>query len=122
MAAVLRRRASLAVVAALGFILLWTRIPSAQADTLTAAVSAAPTGQAIAPGCGGISFEYRALHQYPGRDPRAIDPVLLRLVAGLAPGQPPVIRIGGDSTHGSWGPEGGIIPPGGAYHPTRQGG
>src|SRR6201997_3704357 len=121
MAAVLRRRASLAVVAALGFILLWTRIPSARADTLTAAVSASPSGQPMAPGFVGVSFEYRALHQYTGRNPLAIDPVLLRLVAGLAPGQSPVIRVGGDSTDGSWWPERGIIPQGGIYYPITQG-
>jgi hypothetical protein len=69
----------------------------------------------------GVSFEYRALNQYTGRSPLAIDPVLLRLVAGLAPGQSPVIRVGGNSTDGSWWPERGVVPPGGIYYPITRG-
>ena len=116
-----RRRVCLALVAALGFLLIATRTPPARADTLAATVSGAPTGQAMPPGFVGFSFEYRALHQYTGRDPLAIDPVMLKLVAGLAPGQSPIVRIGGDSTDGTWWPQRGVIPPGGIYYPLTEG-
>ena len=69
----------------------------------------------------GVSFEYRAMHQYTGRDPLAIDPALLGLVQGLAPGQSPVIRVGGDSTDGSWWPIRGMVPQGGIYYRITQG-
>src|ERR1700744_6137112 len=75
----------------------------------------------MAPGFLGASFEYRALHQYTGRDPRAVDPVLLALLGGLAPGQSPVIRIGGDSTDGTWWPIRGQIAQGGIYYALTQG-
>ena len=110
MARVLRRRVCIALVAALGFVLPGAVV--ARADVLSASVSATPTGQTMAPGFVGVSFEYRALHQYTGRNPLAIDPVLLGLLGGLAPGQPPVIRIGGDSTDGNWWPIRGLIAAG----------
>ena len=119
MARVLRRRACIALVVALGFALPGAVV--AHADVLSATVATTPTGQAMPPGFVGVSFEYRALHIYTGRDPRAVDPVLLTLIAGLAPGQSPVIRIGGDSTDGSWWPIRGMIPQGGIYYPITKG-
>jgi hypothetical protein len=119
MARVLRRHVCIAIVAALGFVL--PGAVAARADVLSAGVSATPTGQPMAPGFLGMSFEYRALHQYTGRDPRAVDPALLGLLAGLAPGQSPVIRIGGDSTDGSWWPIRGQIAQGGVYYPITKG-
>jgi hypothetical protein len=119
MAVVLRRRARIALVAALGS-LLWAPL-GARADTISAVVAPTPVGQPMGPGFVGVSFEYRALHLYTGRDPDAIDPVLLALVSQLAPGQSPVIRIGGDSTDGSWWPIRGMIAPGGIYYPITQG-
>jgi hypothetical protein len=61
-------------------------------------------GRPVAPGFVGLSLEYRALLGYLGTDPRAIDPVFVRLLRNLAPGQPPVLRIGGDSTDWTWWP------------------
>jgi hypothetical protein len=119
MAPVLRRHACIALVAALGFVL--PGAVAARADVLSASVSATPTGQAMSPGFLGVSFEYRALHQYTGRDPRAVDPALLGLLGGLAPGQSPVIRVGGDSTDGSWWPLRGQIAQGGVYYPITKG-
>jgi hypothetical protein len=117
--AVLRRRACIVIVAALGFAL--PGAVAAHADVLSASVSATPTGQEMAPGFVGASFEYRALHQYTGRDPRAVDPVLLSLLSGLTGGQPPVIRIGGDSTDGTWWPMRGQVAQGGIYYPLTKG-
>lgn len=114
------------IVVALGFAALGPvsadSAPRAQAaDTLSASVSSTPTGQAMAPGFVGVSFEYRALHQYAGRDPLTIDPVLLALLKGLAPGQSPVIRVGGDSTDATWWPIPGMIAPGGINYRLTDG-
>ena len=67
--AVFRRRARIAIVVALGLALSGSA--AARADVLSASVSGTPTGQSMGPGFLGVSFEYRALHQYTGRDPRA---------------------------------------------------
>ncbi|HEY3726353.1 MAG TPA: glycosyl hydrolase family 79 C-terminal domain-containing protein [Solirubrobacteraceae bacterium] len=119
MAPVFRRRARIALVAALGLALAGPAV--ARADLLSASVSATPTGQAMPPGFLGASFEYRALHQYTGRDPRAIDPVLVALLKGLAPGQAPIVRIGGNSADGTWWPIRGMIAPGGIYYRLTKG-
>jgi len=119
MARVFDRRARIAIVAALG--LLLSAPAGARADVIPATVSDTPTGQAMPPGFIGTSFEYRALHLYTGRDPRAVDPVLEALLKGLAPGQSPVIRIGGDSTDGTWWPIRGMLAPGGIYYPLTKG-
>jgi hypothetical protein len=116
---VLRRHARIAVVAALALAL--SAPVAAQAQPVSATVSATPTGQAMGQGFLGASFEYRALHQYTGRDPTAVDPVLIGLLKGLAPGQAPIIRVGGDSTDGTWWPIRGVIPPGGIYYPLTKG-
>lgn len=121
---VLRRRVCLLAVAALGFVLAGIAAlapAAASADTLPASVSTTPTGQAMPSGFVGVSFEYRAMHQYTGRDPLAIDPVLLALLRGLAPGQSPVIRVGGDSTDDTWWPIPGVIPQGGIYYRLTKG-
>jgi hypothetical protein len=59
----------------------------------------------------GLSLEFQAVRAYTGSDPRAIDPVLVQLIRNLSPGQPPVLRIGGDSTDISWVPAAGVKPP-----------
>jgi Glycosyl hydrolase family 79 C-terminal beta domain len=58
--------------------------------------------QAVAPGFIGLSIEFSALPAYAGSDPNAVDPVFEQLIRNLAPGQRPVLRIGGDSTDRSW--------------------
>jgi hypothetical protein len=126
MAPVLRRRVAITIVVALGLVSLGPPVaqaaPRAQAaDSLSASVSATPTGQAMPAGFVGVSFEYRGLHDYTGRDPLAIDPVLVSMLRGLAPGQSPVVRIGGDSTDGTWWPIRGMIPPGGIYYRLTDG-
>jgi hypothetical protein len=119
MRGVLRRRVCLAIVAAL--VTLAAMAAAASADTLSATVSKSPTGQSMPSGFVGVSFEYRAMHQYTGRDPRTINPVLLPLLQGLAPDQSPIIRIGGDSTDGTWWPIRGMIPQGGIYYRLTKG-
>jgi hypothetical protein len=124
------RRALAVAAAALGLALAGFFAPAragfaspapADADTLSATVATNPSGPSMPGGFVGVSFEFRAVHQYTGNNPLAIDPVLLNLLRGLTPGQQPVIRIGGNSTDGSWWPLKGMIPPGGIYYPITNG-
>jgi hypothetical protein len=124
------RRALLAVAVALGFALAgffaparlgWLSAAPAAADLLSASVATTPSGPLMPEGFVGVSFETRAVHQYTGNNPLAIDPVLLNLLKGLAPDQQPIIRIGGDSTDDTWWPLKGVIPPGGIYYPLTTG-
>ncbi len=63
----------------------------------------------------GLSLEYKAIEEYGGHDPRAINPLLVRLIQGLSPGERPELRIGGDSTDRAWWPGPGVRKPLGAY-------
>ena len=67
-------------------------------------MSPTPTGQPMPPSFLGVSLEYQALHVYTGRDPSHVDPVFIQLLRKLAPGQSPIVRIGGDSADYSWWP------------------
>jgi hypothetical protein len=89
--------------------------------TLSATVDGTPAGQPMRPGFIGVSFEYKALHLYTGRDPRAINPVLLQLLRNITPAQAPVLRIGGDSTDWTWWPVRGVIPRGGISYALTKG-
>jgi hypothetical protein len=64
----------------------------------------------IPPGFVGVSMEYQsaALVAGPASDP---DVVVQQLLAGMAPGQAPVVRIGGDSTDHAWYPAPGLRDP-----------
>jgi hypothetical protein len=66
--------------------------------------------RAIRPGFVGVSMEYQsaALVAGPAADP---DVVVQQLLAGLAPGEAPVVRIGGDSTDHAWYPTPGLRDP-----------
>jgi hypothetical protein len=77
-----------------------TKPAAARATIVT--VDGAPTGRAIARGFLGVSLEFPAIMRYAGSDPSAINPVLVQLLRNLAPGQEPVLRIGGDSTDLTW--------------------
>jgi len=85
------------------------------------AVGGATGARAIPAGFVGLSIEYRAVESYAGRDPQALDPVFEQLVRNLAPGQQPVLRIGGDSTDWTWWPVPHMLrPPGVKYALTEQ--
>jgi hypothetical protein len=121
---VLRRRARIGIVVALGLapaIGAGPAAPAASADTLAASILSTPSGQPLPSGFLGVSLEFRALHQYTGRDPGAVDPVLVALLKGLAPGAAPSVRIGGNSTDATWWPIRGVIPPGGIYYRLTAG-
>ena len=95
---------------------------SASDPSVSASISANTYGVALGGGFVGVSLEYSALHQYTGRDPRAVNPVLIALLGGLAPGaQVPVLRIGGNSADSTWWPVRGTIPPGGVRYALTPG-
>jgi hypothetical protein len=76
-------------------------------------VTAATTGRPIPSGFVGLSIEIKALEDYAGTNPGAVNPVFLHLIEDLAPEQSPVLRLGGDSTDWSWYPVSGVArPPG----------
>ena len=84
-------------------------------------VSDHPIGRPIPSGFLGLSFEYQGTRHYTGVNPRAVNPVLVQLIRNLAPGQAPVLRIGGDSADASWWPIPGVrTPPWVKYTLTRS--
>ena len=93
-----------------------TAPPPKTAPPVTVQVGHTAVGRPITPGFVGFSFEYQAVREYTGSDPRAINPVLVQLIRNLAPGQSPVLRIGGNSADQTWWPTGSIpCTPGIAY-------
>ena len=88
---------------------------------VTATVGSAPSGPAMPPGFVGVSLEFSAVHAYTGSDPRAINPVLVHLLRALAPGQAPVLRIGGNSSDQTWWPTPDTIPPLGVRYALSPG-
>jgi hypothetical protein len=84
--------------------------------TTVITIGRAPLGRAIRPGFLGVSVEYRTLLSSERAGPAGVDPVLAQLIRNLAPGQTPVVRIGGDSTDWTWWPVPGTRrPPGVTY-------
>ena len=78
-------------------------------------------GRAIPSGFVGLSTELRSFEDYAGQDPQAINPVFLQLIRNLAPGQRPVLRIGGDSTDWTWFPVAHVArPPGVKFNLDRR--
>ncbi|WP_249009525.1 glycosyl hydrolase family 79 C-terminal domain-containing protein [Conexibacter sp. DBS9H8] len=74
-------------------------------------VGSTPTSEPLPAGFLGFSVEYGALRAYLGPDPNALDPVFLALLQGVAQGQFPVLRVGGNSTDETWVPLPGVLPP-----------
>jgi hypothetical protein len=94
---------------------------SAGRSVLAPVLGSAPMTAPLPPGYLGLSIEFYAIHEYTGSDPGAINPVLVQLIRNLNPGQPPVLRIGGDSTDQSWWPVPGVLPPRGIDYPLTEG-
>jgi hypothetical protein len=117
-----QRRAWIGVLAAV--LLLGSMVTATSAlaaSQVSASVGSSPSGRAMAPGFVGASLEYSALHLYTGRNPLAVNPVLVQLLKGLAPGQSPVLRIGGDSADASWWPMHREVPPPGVRYAITPG-
>jgi hypothetical protein len=67
-------------------------------------VERAAVGRPIPPSFLGLSVEFPGLEQYAGPNPSAINPIFEQLIRNLAPGQSPLLRVGGDSTDWTWWP------------------
>lgn len=82
-------------------------------STVYATVDPVPIGNPLPAGFLGLSLEYSALEAYTGANPTAPDPVFIQLLRNLSPtpGQPLVLRIGGNSTDATWWPVRGSSPP-----------
>ncbi len=108
-----------------GFVLAQVAPQPASAQPTPANVSATvgstPTGQPLPSGFVGLSLEYSALSSYAGRNPKAVNPVLIHLIRNLAPGQRPILRIGGDSTDSTWWPIHGWKRPAGIDYTLTSG-
>ena len=74
------------------------------------------TGNRIAAGFLGLSFEYWAAANYAGKNPNAVDPVLVQLIRNLMPGGGGSLRIGGVTTDWTWWPVHGVARPGGVNY------
>jgi hypothetical protein len=77
---------------------------SGKRDPVVFTVNAGAPARVIPRGFVGLSTEYWAIPEFAGANPTAVDPVFARLLSNLAPGQQPVLRIGGDSTDWTWWP------------------
>lgn len=113
-----RRLTLLAVALAAGGVGGWRLAAGGDAPDAPTVVSvgARAVGRPIPPGFVGLSLEFQAVAEYAGGDPARVNPLLVRLIRNLAPGQAPVLRIGGDSTDSSWWPIPGVRPPAGVSH------
>ncbi len=80
-----------------------------------------PTGQAMPPGSSACRSSTRPSTPTPAATRRRSTRCWSQLLRALAPGQPPVLRIGGDSTDQTWWPIRGVIPPGGVNYALTKG-
>jgi hypothetical protein len=95
--------------------------PSPRAGAPTVTIDAKAPGPVVPAGFVGLSLEYPAVEAYAGEDPSSLDPVFEQLVRNLAPGQAPVLRIGGNSADMTWWPVAGVSRPAGVtFDLTRQ--
>jgi len=90
--------------------------PSSAGRSSVVTVSPDVQGVTIPDGFLGLSIEYWATEAYAGKNPRAVNPVLPRLIDDLAPGQTPVLRIGGVSTDQTFYPVAGVKRPPGVFY------
>ena len=93
----------------------------AEPGAQTVQVGGSPVGGRLATGFVSFSFEYRALHEYTGRDAAHVNPVLIALLRGLAPVGRSVLRVGGNSTDQTWWPVRGVTSPGGVNYSLTHG-
>jgi len=95
--------------------------PNPAATAPVVAVRGPAASRPIPPGFLGLSLEYFAIPYYAGTNPNNIDPVFVQLVRNLAGGQPPDIRIGGDTTDRTWWPVAGTPTPAGVNQTLTPG-
>ncbi|MFZ0973057.1 MAG: glycosyl hydrolase family 79 C-terminal domain-containing protein [Solirubrobacteraceae bacterium] len=111
------RPRSLLVSVALGLVLALASIAVANTGSATRAAVLTVGGPAatgpIPAGFLGLSLEYFAVPAYAGTNPSATNPVFVQLIRNLAGGNPPELRIGGDTTDRTWWPIPGMRTPAG---------
>ncbi len=83
-------------------------------------VDTAQPGRVIPAGFLGMSFEYWALENYAGTNPRAVNPVFVRLMRQLVKPGSAVVRIGGVTTDQTWWPVPGMSTPPGVKYTLNQ--
>src|SRR5205085_12512494 len=83
------------------------------ASRIRVTVERAFVGRPIPAGFVGLSMEYPDLEGYVGTSDHALDPILVRLIRGLAPYGNPSLRFGGDTTDWTWSPIRGMARPNG---------
>jgi hypothetical protein len=79
----------------------------------TLPISSATVGPPVPAGFVGVSIEEKALEQFAGSNPSALNPAFVHLLQALAPQGDGVLRIGGDSTDWSWYPVAHVARPAG---------
>jgi len=117
----MRRARVLLVSAAAALVLLVAAPPSPAVTAPTITVAGPATSRPIPPGFLGLSLEYFAIPAYAGTNPSQTDPVFVQLIRNLAPGQPPELRIGGDTTDETWWPVPGTPTPAGVKETLTPG-
>jgi Glycosyl hydrolase family 79 C-terminal beta domain len=105
-----RRRIKGLVLSVAMLVLAVTCVPAATAAVVPVTVKANVT-QHVDSGFLGLSFEIRGMAGYTGDDPKAVNPVFEQLIRNLAPGQRPVLRLGGDTGDWTWYPVAGMKRP-----------
>lgn len=95
--------AAVLIAAGVAFATVGAR-PARHDRRVSVTVGSEPEGRPLAPGFVGLSVEYPALPAYA-------EPLPIRLIRDLSPGQRPVLRIGGNSTDRTWWPQRGETPP-----------
>ncbi len=109
----LPRRALCAFIAAFATLLC---VGAAGAHAATVSVTSTPVSGATPSGFLGISIKYPSLLKFAGTNPSKVNTAFLNLLGDIAPGQRPVLRIGGESADWSWVPiKGQKRPPGDSY-------
>jgi hypothetical protein len=79
-------------------------VATVAASPAVATINTAHSRRPIPTGFLGLSLELNDVRSYAGMDAASVDPVLLQLIRNLAPGQRPVLRLGGDTTDWTWWP------------------
>ncbi len=104
------------LVALLATIAAGMCLSGAVARAATVTVSPNPVSAAAPSGFLGISIKYPSLLKFAGTNPGKVNVAFLNLLGDIAPGQRPVLRIGGESADWSWVPvKGQKRPPGDTY-------
>ncbi len=96
-------------------------VRASAASTSTISVTGTTIDRPIPSGFVGLGLEYKNVPVLAGNNPKAIDPVFVRLTRNLTDGQHPILRIGGISTDRTWWPVHGMRQsPGLTYTLTKK--